>query len=110
MIYTIKKFFNVALKRIAGVGIIVARRMEHFFYRPDAFVGTLAQAARKRGRDKGGVINIVEDANYRMMKETISHRGFVDQTQFRVIDAEGGIGPMAIGFLLQLAKLAKYCG
>ena len=104
---TVKEFSHVALQRIAGTCAVSTYRAEHLRQSLDAFVRTLADAARKGIGDKGLLKNLIENSENRMVQNPIAHHGLVNVAHFRIANVETRIRSVDVAFGEQVSMQRK---
>lgn len=107
VINAVKKLFNVTFKNTTRTSVVSGRFTDHFLNLKNAFMGSLASAAGKRGRDERRLEDRIKYLEDGVVQNAIAHRGLMNPAELRVMNPKALIATVAIHVVLQVAVQFK---
>jgi len=98
VVNAIKKLSHVALKRVCRLTVVSRYFSKHFIQHLNPFVSSFSNTTRERMGYKGRLKNWVENFKNCMVQHTVSDRGFVYMSKFRIVNIKTTICSVFILF------------
>ena len=108
VVNAVKELPYITLKRVAWLRAVLAHGAKHISEYLDAFMSSLADAARKGVRDVGRFENRVQGGKHGMVQHSVTNARLINMSKLWVLDKEVSIWSMLIEFCFQIAMKTKY--